>query len=243
MENEAQSRAELRRHAQIGKNVGYLLHQARSPAVTIGLLARSLRKKGCLSEDARREAGQIIDQAMILETMLRDCMDYLRPSGRGRERINVGNLLERVATAIKAESEQAGVPVTVEVAKHIPAMLGHRRMLGQALLNVARNALEAAADDEGTVTLAAHTTRKSVILRVADTGKGMSPESVQRALEPFYSGKKGGTGLGLPFTANIVKEHGGHISIKSAQGEGTQVTIRFSVGASPESGNAQKVRT
>ena len=243
MNHEKDNRREHERLAQIGKNVGYLLHQARSPAITIGLLARSLRKRRRLSADAQREVDQIIDQAHILETMLRDCMAYLRPSHKGRERGKLGNLVERVATVIKVESEQTVVPLTVEVAKDIPTILGHRRLLGQALLNVARNALQAAAKEKGTVMLTGRTTAKTVVLQVTDTGRGMPADEVQRVFEPFYSGKKGGTGLGLPFTRKIVEDHGGQVFIKSSVGEGTQVTIRLPVGTSPGSSNAQKVKT
>ncbi len=62
---------------------------------------------------------------------------------------------------------------------------------------------------------------------VSDTGAGIPPEQISRIFDPFYSTKAGGTGLGLAFTLQVLKEHGGSIQCESAPGRGTTFVVRL----------------
>jgi two-component system, sporulation sensor kinase E len=64
-----------------------------------------------------------------------------------------------------------------------------------------------------------------VRITVEDTGRGMSPEQVEKLFEPFAESTTGGTGLGLSIVYQIVKDHNGVINIRSAEGKGTTITI------------------
>jgi two-component system sensor histidine kinase PilS (NtrC family) len=64
-----------------------------------------------------------------------------------------------------------------------------------------------------------------VIIRVSDNGTGMSPADVKRAFEPFFSTKRGGTGLGLATVYRIVLAHGGRVTLDSSHADGTTVTL------------------
>jgi signal transduction histidine kinase len=66
-----------------------------------------------------------------------------------------------------------------------------------------------------------------VVLAVQDTGTGMDPGTLERALESFYTTRPEGSGLGLAFVRRVVEAHGGELSLTSAPGEGTLVTLRF----------------
>ena len=220
-------RRQLERQASVGRYVGYLFHQVRSPVVTIGLLARSVRRQAKLTGAEREKIDQIIEHVSKIETMLTGCLDYLRPAREGAERVNVANLVRWVGEAMKPQAEEAKVTLEADLADGLPVLLGHRRLLREALLNVVHNAVEAAAASGGTVTLRARASGRYLILAVTDTGNGMPPELVQEAFEPFVTTKKRGTGLGLPLTRKVVEDHGGRVSIESAPGEGTRVTVRL----------------
>jgi signal transduction histidine kinase len=71
--------------------------------------------------------------------------------------------------------------------------------------------------------------RREVSLKVQDTGRGIPPELMERICEPFFSThqEEGLRGLGLAIVQDIVKIHGGHITIESRTGEGTQIVITF----------------
>jgi CheY-like chemotaxis protein len=108
-------------------------------------------------------------------------------------------------------------------------VLGERGTLGSALMNLCVNALDAMAAG-GTLTL--RTQRlpgDQVALTVQDTGHGMTPEVLARAMEPFFTSKPAGkgTGLGLAMVYATVKTHGGLVELTSAAGQGTTVAVRL----------------
>ena len=69
--------------------------------------------------------------------------------------------------------------------------------------------------------------KSRLVLAVVDNGEGMSPETRERALTPFFTTRERGTGLGLPMVRRIAEQHGGSVEIASARGEGTTVTMVF----------------
>jgi signal transduction histidine kinase len=66
-----------------------------------------------------------------------------------------------------------------------------------------------------------------VILEVADTGSGLTPEECERIFTPYYTSKQHGTGLGLAIVQSVVSDHGGHISVRSEPGRGTTFIIEL----------------
>jgi len=104
--------------------------------------------------------------------------------------------------------------------------------INQCLLHILKNALDAV-DHKGIIKMMTsyNEDKDQTIVRIVDTGKGMSPEVVRQALNPFFTTKAvgSGTGVGLSLTEGIIKRHGGMINISSKEGEGTTVTITLPV--------------
>jgi signal transduction histidine kinase len=95
--------------------------------------------------------------------------------------------------------------------------------LQQVLINLVKNAAEAGSA-QGTITVSIRSTPGGgTELAVMDRGSGMSEEVLEKALLPFYSTKKGGSGLGLPLCREIVDAHGGHLSVEQRSGGGIAV--------------------
>jgi two-component system sporulation sensor kinase C len=106
---------------------------------------------------------------------------------------------------------------------------GDAKRLSQALGNVLANGVEAMPDG-GHLTLSTSAPGDgSVEISVTDTGHGLEPEEVERALRPFYSTKPIGTGLGLPLVARVISAHRGGLSIESRPKHGTTVRITLPV--------------
>ncbi len=114
--------------------------------------------------------------------------------------------------------------------------------LGQVVINLVNNAYLHAFEglDQGTVTLRASATDKEVTLVCQDNGRGIAPETLEKMFMPFFSTRigSGGTGLGMSIVDNLVKSTlGGSLSVASALGEGTTVTITLPrVAPAPHSG-------
>jgi CheY-like chemotaxis protein len=85
-----------------------------------------------------------------------------------------------------------------------------------------------ACDRSGTIIIRARPDGDLILLEVSDDGHGMTEDVLERCLDPFFTTKKDrGTGLGLPMVHSIVKRHGGQISIQSAPGQGTTISVRL----------------
>ncbi|MBK9474569.1 MAG: PAS domain S-box protein [bacterium] len=109
----------------------------------------------------------------------------------------------------------------------IPHVMCHIGKINQVIMNMLVNAAHAIGAGGGTITIRTFATGDDVVIEIADTGCGMSPETMARIFEPFYTTKDvgKGTGLGLSISHGIVTEHGGHIEVESEVGAGSKFRI------------------
>ena len=135
----------------------------------------------------------------------------------------------------KDQAEAAGVQIVVQtVLADTPPVLGHAAELYEALTNLFFNALDAMPHG-GTITITTRHVRSAesegqdwVEITVTDTGMGMSPAVQAHLFEPFFTTKGvRGTGLGLSMVHGIISRHAGEITVQSAEGQGTTMTLRL----------------
>ncbi len=130
--------------------------------------------------------------------------------------------------------QKAGIALQVDFDEKLPGIHADRYRVQTALFNLIQNAIEAMpAGGRITVSTAAATDRKELSISIADTGKGIPPELMERICEPFFSThqEEGMRGLGLAIVQDIVKMHGGRMEIQSTSDEGTKVTLCFPAAA------------
>ena len=96
----------------------------------------------------------------------------------------------------------------------------------QVFFNLLKNAFEAIRDG-GAIDIDVTYDDNDVIVRLKDSGLGMTSEQVAHLFEPYRTSKEHGTGLGLMITARLVRDHGGTIAVESEVGKGTTFTIRI----------------
>jgi signal transduction histidine kinase len=124
----------------------------------------------------------------------------------------------------------ARVTITQQVADDL-RVLADRRRLAQAVGNVIRNAIQAMPGG-GTLTITgALMTGDRIELQFADTGKGFSPAALARYAEMFYSEKEGGMGIGLTVAAEVLKAHGGTLSVANRNDGGALVRLELPAAA------------
>jgi signal transduction histidine kinase len=117
-----------------------------------------------------------------------------------------------------------------DVQPPLPSVNVDRTLVARALANIVENALHAM-PGPGTIHLTSRVDDGFVDVSVSDTGVGMDEEALARVFEPYFSTKTTGTGLGLPIARRNIELSGGSISVESAKGRGTTVTIRLPVTA------------
>lgn len=119
------------------------------------------------------------------------------------------------------------IAVKLDLPPDLPAVLGDARQLQIVFGNLVRNARDAMLPQGGTLTITARPVDDDVAITVADTGKGIPRENLERILEPLYSTKARGLGLGLAITRSIIDKHSGRFHVASEVGTGSQFTVRL----------------
>jgi PAS domain S-box-containing protein len=199
----------------------------------------SLGATRSLLESCRNYAGQlrpedradfegalsvVIARTGQLNAFVTSFADVVRIPEPRKEPCDVAALATRTAALVKAEADRRAVAVRVETGDPLPPVPMDRAQMEQALLNVVKNALEAAGE-KGTVTLRAESRAGRPVLVVEDSGPGIAPEAKDQLFRPFFSTKENGQGLGLTLVQDVLSRHGFDFSLESNAGEPTRFTV------------------
>jgi signal transduction histidine kinase len=141
----------------------------------------------------------------------------------------VNSVVRESVEFLLPQMKLAEVSVQLALAESLPLVLGDRVRLAQVFLNLftnARHAMEEAPQRRLTVTSRAREAEPaSVVVEVADTGKGFSDEEASKLFVPFYTTRKSGHGLGLSISRAIIKDHDGTIEASGSPGKGAVFTV------------------
>ncbi len=214
--------ARRERLAQIGEMGAMLAHEIRNPLAGIKGYAQIIEKRPCEERNAGF-ARRMVAEVQRLERLVSDLLDYSRGEYAPMSPVDLDELVANTVSLVHCEADQQHVSVSGECAGRI-RVAGNRDRLGQVLINLAKNALQAMPEG-GTLHIAANVAGRNAIITVKDTGHGISAADLPRVFDPFFTTKARGTGLGLALCKKIVDEHGGKIRVHSEEGKGTSVAI------------------
>lgn len=179
-------------------------------------------------------AGDIRDSGLHLLDIVNDILDISKVEAGKFEldeaNVDIGQLLQSCCRLIRERSASAGVSLTTEISGSLPWFRADERRLKQVIINLLSNAIKFTFPG-GSVHIEASNNKKGLRISVKDTGIGMKPEDIEKALLPFtqihnaQTRTHQGTGLGLPLSAAFMRLHEGGLQIESAPGEGTIVSI------------------
>ena len=221
------------RLAAMGEMAASLAHQLRTPLATALLYSANLAKPD-LADDARtRFAEKATEQLKRLERLIQDVLLFARGEEIGREAIPVAELIADAALTMEPLCAQRGVRFGREGNPDGAIIVGGRKPLAGALLNLLENALQVC-EPGGAVVLGVALSGKRIRIRVSDTGPGIPIEQQPRIFEPFFTTKGQGTGLGLAIALGVARAHGGNIEVASAPGAGATFVIDLPAGTAAE---------
>jgi nitrogen fixation/metabolism regulation signal transduction histidine kinase len=159
----------------------------------------------------------------VLEQTAADFSTYGRPIESKPTEIDVNMLVRQASRLYEADSE--GAQIRLELEEDVPRITADENAIRQALINLVKNACEAAGED-GVVTLKTSAAAGGVAISVSDTGSGIAPEVKDRLFEPYVTTKPTGTGLGLPIVEKVISSNGGTIDLETGS-DGTTFRILF----------------
>ena len=243
----AATRAEMvkrERLAALGELSAIVAHEVRNPLGVIFNAVSSLRRLLQPQGDAAMLLDILAEESDRLNRMVGDLLDYTRPRDPVLQPEDLARVLQDSLDAACQQSPgmaERNVVIAQEVEAGLPHVPMDRRLIRQALVNVAVNALQSMPHGGRLQVRASREQRDGQpLLRidVADEGPGIPAELLHRVFEPFFTTKAQGTGLGLAVVKRILDEHHGEIAVDSAPGRGTTFTFRLPLAASEAAGEA-----
>jgi len=210
--------------AQIGQLAASLAHEIKNPLAGISGAIQVIRDAMDRKDAHRPILDEVLRQVARLDGTVKDLLVYARPKPPRFRKCQLDTLLARALPILREQPEMQRVRFEHVNSQPLPAIDADENQLEQLLTNLLLNAAHSSPDN-GLVRLTTMAFPDGVRLTVEDRGHGMDEEVRRRALEPFFTRKARGTGLGLPICRKIVETHGGEISIQSEVGRGTVVQV------------------
>jgi signal transduction histidine kinase len=208
-----------------GRLSASLAHEIRNPLESISGAA-SLLNRGTERDERFFDCLEIIDkESQRLNRLLAHFLQFASPRALRLQRADLREIIQSSA-ALLAHQPRKGVEIRTEIQSPLAEIECDPEKLKQVLLNLIVNAIQAT-PDSGNVTISAGSTTKAVLIEVRDEGIGLSPEQLNHIFDPFYTTKENGTGLGLAISANIVAQHGGHLTAAQNSDKGSTFRIEL----------------
>jgi len=184
-------------------------------------------------QDVKEALETINNRSHGLMQFVNSYRDFTQIPEPSFEVFNVQKLLQRVKNLNKGESEERGIPIEVTVDPETLEVTADPHLIEQVLINLTKNAFRALQEvKNGTIKLQSRLNDEGrVIIQVKDNGPGIKPENQQKIFIPFYSTEqptsRGGSGIGLSLSRQIMRKHRGALSVSSNQKSGTVFTMLF----------------
>jgi len=216
--------------ALLGELSAGMAHEFKNALATISGYAQMIRGEPNPRESSDY-AEHILEQTRTITHVVTEFLKYAKPLDISDESVDLQPLVERVI----GELQEAipGVKVTAE--GRFGQVSGDEGLLRQAILNIARNAAEAASDAPGTGrvfilgSVEAIGNNEVQQIRVVDSGPGISAAALEKMFRPFFTTKAHGTGLGLPVVQKIILQHGGRVEARNRPEGGAEFTVTLPI--------------
>ncbi len=145
------------------------------------------------------------------------------------ERVQFNDVIQGVMQLFQAQLDTPGsakINCELQLASNLPPVAADSELLHRAISNLVLNAVDAMPQG-GTLTLRTREEGSKILIEVADTGVGLTPEQCDQIFTPYYTSKPHGSGLGLAIVQSVISDHGGRVRVQSEPGRGTTFVIEL----------------
>jgi two-component system NtrC family sensor kinase len=221
------------RLATVGQLAAGVAHELNEPLGSILGFAQLVQKDTELPAQARRDVDRIVDLSLHAREVIRMLLLFARQARPSRSWVNLNRVVEEGLYFFQARCAKSGIELVRSLAPDLPDLFADPTQLNQVVVNLVVNAVQAMPAG-GRLMVGTRQDQDAVVLVVEDTGIGMSEQTMEQILLPFFTTKDvgQGTGLGLPVAHGIVTAHGGTITVESRLGRGTRFEVRLPVSGS-----------
>ena len=212
--------------ALAGEISAHLAHEIRNPLAAISGSVQVLRKEMALSDEQRDLMNIVVDESDRVSQSIEQFLNLASPGNQTFMAVDLSQVLKESIMLLQRSGELNG---TYRVVGNYESAgifcYGNSNQFKQIFWNLIKNALKAMPEG-GTLCIDLKQRKKSEIeINVKDNGRGMAKEDKKRLFEPFYSGFKGGKGIGMAVVRRIVDDYNGKIQVSSELEKGTEIAI------------------
>jgi signal transduction histidine kinase len=210
--------------ASLGQLAAGVAHEIRNPLGIISGSAETLLKQR--DPRTRQEMTRyIMEESERINSMVTNFLNFARPKEPRLRRYNLGDLITKTLQLITPQARSRDVDIVREIPDEPIMTRIDPEQMQQALMNIALNAIESMPQGGIWSVALSKNGENGVVIRMSDTGSGISRDNLRKIFDPFFTTKDKGTGLGLSIAYTIVESHGGTISASSHRKKGASFII------------------
>ncbi len=223
---------ETQRVTAITQLAAGVAHELGNPLNALGIHLQVLKRKLRNADDTvvRESTAHFVDIAgqelQRLDSIVKNFLNAVRPTQLSMTPVNLQELLVSALGFLEPELKAKDITVAMDFPDLVPAISGDAGQLTQAFFNLLKNAMQAM-QNGGKIQVTCTVDDVFVHLRFADNGPGLTKEQLSHLMEPYYTTKSAGHGLGLLIVDRIVRSHGGDLAIDGKPGGGAAFTLSF----------------
>ena len=214
LEEKSRVSKQIKLLAELG---GSLAHEIRNPLSSIRGSLEVIRDSE-KSKESLHFINIALNESTRLNEIVTDFLNFAQFVPMKKNRLHINEIINEVYLDAISRGQEKNI--TIKRVDHDFVVLGDMNKLEAGLLNILNNACEATPEGK-VVTIKTYPEKKSGIIEIKDTGRGISKNALSKIFDPFFTTKKGGIGLGLAIAKNIIEAHGGYIEVQSQIHKGT----------------------
>jgi two-component system, NtrC family, sensor kinase len=210
----------------IGTLTAGITHEINNPVNNIVLTLETLiEDNSTLSPEDRLQLYQeALEQADRAGDIVRELFEFSRPTPPQAEEVNLEELLNKTVRLLNNEFKRHRIKLFQEIEGACPTLLVDKIGLQQVLVNILLNSVQAMPEG-GELKIRLRRVKKDVQIDIVDTGVGIPSEHLNQIFNPFFTTKKGATGLGLSLSDTFIHHQGGRLEVQSIEGLGTTFSL------------------
>lgn len=209
----------------LGRLTAGLAHEIRNGLYKIGGCAEILKDELAPGQRVSELATGIVEETENLAGVLDRFLSFAQEGNKEWKAFSVRAVVQDIFFSLRQELERKKIACHCFLPEEELVILGDALRIREAILNLVLNAIEAMEEKGGVLELRLKRQDGGCSVEVKDTGSGIPPQHLEEIFNPFFTTKPKGTGLGLPIANQIVREHGGKISVVSELGRGSTFTV------------------